>query len=249
MARGKKAAAQIMEESVVVNNEDAVEEVKAEETAAAEEEVKAEPKKRTKAKKEEAVESASEIELLKAQIEELKAQLQQSAVAPVQAVLVDPGEKVHLLWQAPVMDENVLLIGDNGAYGRITGKSGSAFIPKSELSRILDSAMRSFIDRRWMIVVSGLDEEERESLGVNYKEGEVLDKKAFENMIKLGDQMLEIYPSLCDEHKAIVAKTFYEAYQNKKFVKRDLVVALNKIKPEPAFKKIIEEMNEADLTE
>lgn len=245
MARTKKTpAVQIMEENIEVK-EETVEKAEEEKTVA-EEEVKAEPKKRTRTKK---AEEPSEIDLLKAQIEELKAQLQQSASAPVQAVLVDSGEKVHLLWQAPVMDENVLLIGDNGAYGRITGKSGSAFIPKSELSRILDASMRSYIDMRWMIVVSGLDEEERESLGVNYKEGEILDKKAFENMIKIGDQMLEIYPNLCDEHKEIVAKTYYEAYKNKKFVKRELVLELNKIQPEPAFKKIIEEMNEADLAE
>lgn len=259
MARTKKQATEVEQkeplfekEKVMEETEKAVEEAVAEFVAISAE---AQKKRKPRAKKAEAKETVeiksdkeSEIDILKAQVEELKAQLQaQSNAAPLQAVIVDSGEKVHLLWQAPVAEDNVLLIGENGQYGRIVGSTGSAFIPKSDLSRVLDSAMRMFIDKRWMIVVSGLDDEEKESLGVNYKEGELLDRNAFRKMVSLGDKMLDIYPALCEEHQAIVAKRYYEAYKNKEYVKRELIVALNKIKAEPAFQKIIEEMNEADL--
>lgn len=191
-----------------------------------------------------------ELEMLKAQIAMLQEQLKLQATQPqqpIQAVLYDSGEKVHLLWQAEVADDNLLLVGENGMYGRIVGKTGSAFIPKNELSRVLDTAMRYYIDKRWMIVVSGLDDEEKESLGVDYKDGEILDKKAFAKMIEMGDEMLNIYPELCESHQEMVAKRFYEAYHSNKAIKRDLVLALNKIHPVPAFKAIIEEMNAADL--
>jgi hypothetical protein len=219
----------------------------------AEENVKAEEEPKQEAKVEETANKTpehDELEALKAQIKLLQEQLMLQATQPqqpIQAVLYDSGEKVHLLWQAEVADDNLLLVGENGMYGRIVGKTGSAFIPKNELSRVLDTAMRAYIDQRWMIVVSGLDDEEKESLGVDYKDGEILDKKAFAKMIEMGDEMLEIFPELCESHQEMVAKRFYEAYHSNKAVKRDLVVALNKIHSYPAFKAIIEEMNAADL--
>ena len=221
----------------------------AEENVKAEEEPKQEEKTEERANK---TAEANELEDLKAQIRMLQEQLMMQATQPqqpIQAVLYDSGEKVHLLWQAEVADDNLLLVGENGMYGRIIGKTGSAFIPKNELSRVLDTAMRAYIDKRWMIVVSGLDDEEKESLGVNYKDGEILDKKAFAKMIEMGDEMLNIFPELCESHQEMVAKRFYEAYHSNKYVKRELVVALNKIHSYPAFKAIIEEMNAADLDE
>lgn len=254
MARKKKIDADIFSSEqetvevgtpVLMESETPAEEVKSEMVEKLTETIEPENQKRTRKAKQE--DRSAEIDALKAEIEALREQLQSASNRPVQAVVVDSGEKVHLLWQAPVADDNVLLIGENGMYGRIIGKSGSAFIPKNELSRILDAPMRMYIDKRWMVVVSGLNEEEKESLGVNYREGEILDKRAFLKMIEIGDEMLEIYPKLCPDHQQMVAKCYYEAYHSKKYVKRELVVALNRMKEDPAFKKIIEEMNERDL--
>lgn len=51
-------------------------------------------------------------------------------------------------------------------------------MPKPDLSRILTEMNRRFMAQRWLLVVSGLTDEEREALGVDYKSGEVLDKRA-----------------------------------------------------------------------
>ena len=48
------------------------------------------------------------------------------------------------------------------------------------------------------LLIQDTTKEERESLGIDYKEGEYLDKKAFAKMVDLGDEMLEIYPSSND---------------------------------------------------
>ena len=201
-----------------------------------------------------------EIEELKKQIEEQKKMftqmqemLKQAQSAP-QVVQVAPqeAERVHFLFEAEVADDNIFSPGENGRYGRIIGKTGSFYVPKSEISAVMDAQFRSMLENRWIIVVSGLTEEEREAFGVDYKEGEYLDKKAFAKMVDLGDEMLEIYPKLCKGHQEMVAKRFYEAYKNgNPKVTRELVVKLNALSKKAGSEKgdfigIIELMNEAD---
>lgn len=191
-------------------------------------------------------------EMLQKQI--LAMQEQMNALAMPKIIQVTPDtEKIHFLWQAPVADDNVVLFGEGGMYGRITGKTGSFFVPKNELSRILDSMTRLFLEKRWLLVLDGMTDEEREALGVNYKEGEVLDKRAFAKMVDLGNEILDIFPALCDSHKDMVGQRFYEAWTaGNPAVKRETVVALLRQSKESghevkAFSAIIEEMNERDL--
>ena len=191
-----------------------------------------------------------EIENLKAQIEQLKQLVSEAQTQTPQQIIVsaDSGERVWFLWMADVADDNVTLIGEHGEYGRIVGKTGSFYVPKNDLSRVLDTANRYYLQNRWMIVVSGLDEDEREALGVNYKEGELLDQKAFTRITELDhDTLFEIFPALCESHKEMIASRYHEAYENGKKINRQTVLDLNKIFPSPAFTDIIERMNEEEL--
>ena len=190
-----------------------------------------------------------EIENLKAQIEQLKQLIAAQAAQPPQQIVVstDNSERVWFLWMADVADDNVTLIGEHGEYGRIVGKVGTFYVPKNDLSRILDTANRYYLENRWMIVVDGLTDEEREALGVDYKEGELLDRKAFMKITELGDTLLEIFPALCTSHKDMVASRFHEAYESGKKLYRPLIVELNKIYNSPAFVDIIERMNAEEL--
>lgn len=182
-------------------------------------------------------EQAQMIELLKKQISENK------------SIVSDKGEKVVFLWQAPVSDENVIEFGDRGRYGRIVGKTGTIIIPKNELSQVMDAPIRYFLDKRWLVILSGLDEQEREMYGVNYKPNEYLSKEAFFNVVGVGKKMVELYPQLCESHKDMVAKFYWEAWQEGRHIDRETVVALNKINKNEAFKAIIEEMNARDVSE
>lgn len=194
-----------------------------------------------------------EIEELKKQVAAMQEMLKQAQSTP-QVVQVAPQEveKVHCLFEAEVADDNIFSLGENGRYGRIIGKTGSFFIPKNELSSVMDAQFRSMLENRWIIIVSGLTDEEREAFGVDYKEGEYLDKKAFAKMVDMGEEILEIYPKLCKGHQEMVAKRYYEAYMsgNPK-VTREIVVELNKLSKKAGSEKgdftgIIELMNEAD---
>lgn len=201
-----------------------------------------------------------EIEALKEQLAEqqkmfaeMQEMLKQAQSAPkVVQVAQQESEKVHCLFEAEVADDNIFSIGENGRYGRIIGKTGSFFVPKNELSSVMDSAFRSMLENRWIIIISGLTDDEREAFGVDYKEGEYLDKKAFAKMVDMGEEILDIYPKLCKGHQEMVAKRYYEAYLKKNpKVTREIVVELNKLSKQAGSEKgdfigIIEMMNEAD---
>lgn len=190
----------------------------------------------------------AETKALQAQVDELKRLLAEQQSRPAQIIQVEKdSERVLFLWQAEVADDNTVVFGDNGRYGKIVGKTGSFYVPKNDLSSVLDAQTRRYLDNRWLIVISGLNDEEREALNANYKEGELLDKKAFAKMMELDEKILEIYPKLCDAHKEMVAKRYYEVWSSGKGkLNREVVVALNKLSPNDGFKAIIEEMNAKD---
>ena len=177
---------------------------------------------------------------------------QQTAQPQIVQIAADV-EKVHFLWMAQVSDDNVLSIGGAGSgYAPITGKYGEFVIPKSDLSRVMDGQFREWMRRRWLIVVDGMNEEERAIYGVAYKDGELMDRMAFTRMVELEDKILDIYPKLCPGHREMIAKAYYEAYMSKdKHVRRDVVTQLNDMSIELGseygdFDAILEAMNEAD---
>lgn len=186
-----------------------------------------------------------------AQLEAIQQQMASNQMPQIVQVAADV-EKVRFLWMAPLADDNVTMFGQGGMYARITGPRGEFMVPKPELSRVMDYMTRYFLDKRWLIVISGLNEEEREALGVDYKDGELLDKQAFAKMVELEDKMLDIYPDLCEGHKEMVMKRYYEAWQSHNpHVHRDVVLELKRMTQEAGIKNntfadIIAEMNEAD---
>lgn len=203
-----------------------------------------------RAEAEEAKKVQVETDVLKKQVQELIARQENMQIPQVIQVAAD-APKVSFVWMAPVADDNVTHFGEGGVYAKITGKTGVFSVPKPDLSRLLTTAVQYYLDERWLIVTSGLDEEEREALGVDYKDGEILDKKAFLRLVDMEADLLPLYADLCDGHKEMVAKAYHEAfYDGSEHVKREVVVALSKMAKEAGrgedFKDIIEAMNAAD---
>lgn len=216
---------------------------KVEESPAAEtvEEVKREPEAAEGQKTYSADEVQALLAKMQAQIDALK-----SAAAPEPA---KDKERVVFRWQAPVAKDNVLEIGPGGRWATITGPEQTFFVPKDELGNVLTAQIRHLLDLRWLIVLSGLDEDEMEAIGCNYRKGEILDRKAFQNLIGLGMEIVPIYGELCRGNRQIVAKELYEAWtgSRKGSVCRDVIVALKELDPEEsAFRTILTEMNELD---
>lgn len=198
-----------------------------------------------------------EIEQLKALVMQLQEKI---ANQPQQVVhVVSDGEKVVMRFQAEVADDNVAVFGANGMYGQVTGKRGTVIVPKSEWSRFYTETNRRLIDNRWLIVLSGMTDDERELYNCNYKEGELLDEQAFSKLVDLGDELLQIFPKLCVQHQEMVGRRFIEAWNNgdTRVMNRELIVALNAeskknyknvsdLRKRGIFWPIIEEMNKKD---
>lgn len=212
--------------------------------------------KEAEAREQEAKEENSEFDKLKAanemlqkQLQELMAQMQTMQKPTVVQVAANV-EKVHLLWQAEVADDNVVSFGEGGRYGIVKGKRGEFYMPKTDFSTIMDERVRYFLDNRWLIVLDGLDDEEREAYGVDYKDGEYLDKKAFGKLIDIGADILNIYPNLCEGNKKMVAQRYADAFANGKELDEQIVRKLNEMSKTPQnprgdFIQIVEAMNRA----
>ena len=158
-------------------------------------------------------------------------------------------ERVNLLWQAPVMAENVEDFGVHGQY-HVTGPTSGFWVPKEEFPLMITARVRFYLEQRWLIVLSGLTDEEREIYGVNYRPGEYLTKQAFAKLAEQGPKLLEIYPQLCKGNRQIVAGAVYEGWKaGNKAINRglieDLAALCRKIDPEETtFQTILVEMAE-----
>lgn len=215
----------------------------------------------------EAAESAKESVYTRADVERMVAEAVKAALAGVQPQTIQikqEDERIHLRYQNEVMDDNLVLFGESGQWGQVTGKSGDVWVPKMEWSRFCTAGVRRMLDKRTLIVVSGFSEEEMEMLGVSYRKGEVLDERVFNKLLDMGDELIKIYPELCESNREIVARRFITAFENKdkRVYNRKLIVELNRLskskdttlsKDSPerkgAFAKILEGMNAEEADE
>ena len=177
-------------------------------------------------------ETNREVEELKALVLRLQQQLAEQKPHVVQ-VMADT-ERVTMRFQADVADDNVSTFGPDGMYGQVTGASGIVTVPKSEWSRFYTESVRAMIARRWLIVISGMTDEEREMYGCAYKSGEVMDEMAFHRMLDMGRELLAVFPALCESHKEMIASKFISAWENgdDRAKDRELIVALNEMSKE-----------------
>ena len=140
-------------------------------------------------------------------------------------------------------------------WGQITYAGGMLDIPKKEfLQGIGVQVNAALLRERQIIVISGLNDEERRRFGVDYKEGEYLTDKALYELIGYKkEKVCDIFKKLCDEHKRIVAKIYISAYFEKQDsrVNRETVKALNdlskKVDKAGLFTPIIEDMGRKDI--
>lgn len=194
------------------------------------------------------------IQSLEEQVERLMEKLNGVQQPQVIQVAADT-EKVTLRFQSECAQDNVATFGPGGLYGQITGQTGTLMVPKNEWSRFMTDQVRYLLKTRQLIVLSGMDEDERELYGVNYKEGELLDRKAFQKILDMGEDLVDIFPGLCRSHQEMVAKRFTEAFNNgdARAMDRDLLVKLNEITKEGGqkgmFTKLISMLNKQDEEE
>lgn len=135
-------------------------------------------------------------------------------------------KKVILRFQDECARDNLFSIGGYSVIGR----SGRMMIPRDAWDSFF-SAARDPLERRYLIVESGLEDDERKFFGVAYRVGEVLSPDEFSDIIGMGDKILERWPQLHWSQKEIIARAFMSAYSgsNARFAPRDLILKINQL--------------------
>lgn len=179
---------------------------------------------------------------------------------PAPAAAPAASETITFLFMAEIADDNVEIFGQGGKYGQVTGKFGEVKVPANEIGWFMTDKIRTMLRDRMLIAVSGMSDEQREIYGCNYKDGEILDAKAFVRMLDIpADEMKRIFPKLCRPHQEMFARRFITAHEQgssqPNVINRELVVALNELsRKDPKnprkglFYPVIEAMNVTDAT-
>ena len=161
---------------------------------------------------------------------------------------------VKLLYIDSVIENNEIPIGG----GRIISGSGRRFSVKlSDFEgTFLTPLVMKLLKKRKFIVLDGLNKEQREQYGVDYKPGEILKNDGMFDWFFDGPipAVSEAFADLCPEHRALVAARFMEAFERgDNRLTRDRIEALNEVSKKDfadkkgAFTPILKAINDAAL--
>lgn len=176
-------------------------------------------KKTTAAPKEtdEKAAPAAEKTYTKAELDAMIAAAVQQAIAnyaPAPLPAQTAGDSVvTVLFIAEVSKENQLELPGYGAMR----PNSYLEIPKKEFGgKFMSPLVRLLIDKRHLLVVDGLTEDERIRWNCDYKDGEVLSERVFDHMLDFDTtQLCDIVAHLCDEHKRFVCRRITQARVDK----------------------------------
>ena len=97
--------------------------------------------------------------------------------------------------------------------GKIPRDGNILTVPKKDFFMNLGASTDRLLQKRKLIVVDGLTDDERERYGVLYKEGELLSADMYQKLLTFpADKLGAIYKGLCKEHREIVRRVFNTAY-------------------------------------
>lgn len=84
-------------------------------------------------------------------------------------------------------------------------------IPKKEFGgKFMSAQARKFIEKRRLLVLDGLNEEERRRWNCEYKRGETLTENAFDRLLDMPmSEIVALFKALCVEHKEFVARFIF----------------------------------------
>ena len=120
----------------------------------------------------------------------------------------------------------------------------------------LTPLVMKLLKKRKFIVLDGLNKEQREQYGVDYKQGEVLLNEGLFNWFFTGpvNEVKAVFEDLCPEHRELVSARFLEAFEEgDNRMTRDRIEALNSVSKKDypdgkgAFTPILEAINKASL--
>lgn len=150
-----------------------------------------------------------------AEIEAIVAAAVAKAMAKVPAKTETPASDgvVTLLFVGGIAPGTVVALE---GLGKIPRDGNFLTVPKKDFFTNLSASTDRLLQKRKLIVVDGLTDDERERYGVLYKEGELLSADMYQKLLTFpADKLGAIYRGLCKEHREIVRRVFNTAYLDK----------------------------------
>lgn len=152
------------------------------------------------------------------------------APQPVIQMVTPKDPMVKLLYVDSAIPNNQIPIGG----GRMITGSGKIFsVALTDFEGTFQTPLTTkLLKERKFIVLSGLDKEQRDQYGVDYKEGEVIKNEGmFDWLLNLPvDKAVEMYTALCQEHRRLAEGRFLDAFEKgDNRLTRDRVEALNAV--------------------
>ena len=164
---------------------------------------------------------------------------------PVMQVNYQKEEMVTLLYMGAVAEGSMVTLWEGF---EIQGRGGTRDIPKKEFLQHLSQGVIKRLKDRRLIVVDGLNADERERYGVKYTDNELASVDIYYKLLSYDeDKIISIFKNVCDSHKTIIAslfKTAYMAHDNR--INQPLIERLNKasktVDPKGMFSDILKDM-------
>lgn len=190
------------------------------------------------------------IAALQEQIKALQEQIKNAGSTP-SVVLAKPEEMVKVTYISNVSPTNILDLGD---FGQMTGVGWVIEVPRKDFGgKFMTPFVQKLIAKRRLIVLDGLNEEERIRYNVAYKPGEVMDVQMFDKLIGMDvEKLTNIFKNLCAEHQQFVATRFITTYERgDNRIGRDVIEPLQALSkenyPNGLFNPILEKMNKDSM--
>ena len=176
----------------------------------------------------------------KSQVEAMIAQAIRQATQGNRTVQED--NMVTMLYLAEVSKEDTLVLP---GFGTLRPHSYLQVTKKEFGSKFMTALARKLIDRRYLLVISGLTNDERERWNCLYRPGEIMSENVFDKMLALPtEEICDIFRRLCPEHRQFIVTRFITAAERKdNRVSLEKALALNEISKadgEELFRPIIE---------
>lgn len=190
------------------------------------------------------------IAALQEQIKALQEQIQNAGSTP-SVVLAKPEEMVKVTYISNVSPTNILDLGD---FGQMTGVGWVIEVPRKDFGgKFMTPFVQKLIAKRRLIVLDGLNDDERIRYNVDYKPGEVMDVQMFDKLIGMDvEKLTNIFKNLCAEHQQFVATRFITAYERgDNRISRDVIEPMQALSkenhPNGLFNPILEKMNKDSM--
>ena len=149
----------------------------------------------------------------KAEVQKMIAEAVAKALASARegsVIQVRPEQYVTVTYVGPMAPKTAFYLE---GMGKINRSGGTLQIPTEKFLQGIDYRLEKMLEKRKLIELSGLTEEETDSYSVRYRKGEDLTDQVYRSLPRLpAQELISIFRDLCDWHRRAFANAIESDY-------------------------------------